>query len=200
MHTCQQSLGYSWYRLVQSEVVIASLDLCWKRWRDRQARLILLVGLWAQHEHCHLHKPVHCQEHICECEVCNDPPCTPLEGHHLKWQLEWSMGFKLFRSFFPYFPAFRHFSWSFGCFPVFRSFSKQLSGFRCFQKQFSIFRSYSKLFRFSMTQKCHFPVSGTLLFPVFHTIFSLFPVFHHFLGAFPPLRHTWYNAPSLYYS
>ena len=48
-----------------------------------------------------------------------------------------------------------------------------------------------------MTQKCHFPVSGTLLlkFRFSAEFFSLFPVSRHFFGAFPPLRHK-YNAPS----
>ncbi len=64
-----------------------------------------------------------------------------------------------------------------------------------FQKQFSAFRRYFQLLRFSMTQKCHFSVCGTLLFPVFRRIILLFRVFRHFLGAFTPFRYK-YNAPS----
>ncbi len=90
-----------------------------------------------------------------------------------------------FRSFFSFFPAFHHFSLSSGCFPVFRSFSRQLSGFRSFQNQFWVFRRYFKVSRFSVTQKCHFPVSDTL-FPVFRRIFSPFlPLIWCFSG-FPP--------------
>ncbi len=97
--------------------------------------------------------------------------------------------FPAFRSFFSFFPAFRHFSLSFGCFPVFRSFSRQLSGFRSFQNQFSVFRRYFKVFRFSVTQKCHFPVSGTLLFSGFPQDFfpfSGFPPLIWCFSGFPP--------------
>ncbi len=103
--------------------------------------------------------------------------------------------FPALRSFFPCFLAFCHFSLSFGCFPVFRSFSTVLSVFHSFEKQFSFFRKYFQVFRFSVTQKCHFLVSRTLLFSGFPQNFPPFSGFPPLFCAFLPFRHK-YNAPS----
>ncbi len=89
--------------------------------------------------------------------------------------------FPAFRSFFSCFPAFCHFSLSFWCFPVFRSFSKVLSGFRSFKKQFS-----ANIVKFSVTEKCHFPVSGTLLFSGFPQNLSPFSATFLAFSAFQP--------------
>ena len=91
----------------------------------------------------------------------------PLPAFHRKFHV-----FLAFRSFFS---VFRHFSLSSGCFPFFyRSFSKQLSVLQSSQKYFSVFRRYFKVFRFSVTQKCHYLVSVTLLLSDFLQEFLLF--------------------------
>ncbi len=74
--------------------------------------------------------------------------------------------FFLFSGFPPLFIVF----WVFSRFP-------QLFKTAFWFLQLAGFRRYFQVFRFSVTQKCHVAVSGTLLFSVFHRIFVLFPIF-----------------------
>ncbi len=110
---------------------------------------------------------------------------TGVIGGPFQLHAENFMFFRLSVAFFSCFLAFRHFSLSLGC----------------FQKSFPVsaalknsFLFYANIFKFSVTQKCNFLVSGTLIFSSFlQNFFPIFLLFRHFF-AFLPLRHK-YNAP-----
>ncbi len=108
------------------------------------------------------------------------------------WKILCLSCFRTLFSLFSGFPSLFIVFWVFSGFPQLLK-----AAFRFPQFSKTVHR-YFQVFRFSVAQKYHFPVSGTLLFPVSYRFFSPFLVFSHFFGAFPAF-HPKYNAPSVFF-